>query len=73
MGRISVKTRRRIVLFRTQGHSVKAIRERRQEEGIVISKCSMYKLIKKYAAAGTVGDLPKKMSEDTQRRAFAVY
>ena len=63
MGRISVETRRRIILFRTQGHSVKAIRERLQEEGIVISKCSIYKLIKKYAAAGTVGDLPKKRAK----------
>ena len=60
MARVSVETRRRRVIFRTFRYSVKSIQKRLLEENIVISRWSLCKLLKKYVATGTVGDLPKK-------------
>ena len=59
MGRVSIETRRRIVLLRTQGHSVQSIQERLNEEDVVISRVSIYELLKKYKVTGTVADLPR--------------
>ena len=56
MGRVSIETRRRIVLLRTQGHSVQSIQERLNED--VISRVSIHELLKKYKVTGTVADLP---------------
>ena len=63
MGRVSVETRRRIVLLRTHGYSLQSIQERLDQEDIIISKMGIQKLLRKFEASGTVGDLSKKRSK----------
>ena len=59
MGRISVETRRRVVLLKNSGYTMKEIRERLLEEDISISLVSLFRLLKKYNEHGTIRDLPR--------------
>ena len=60
MGRISLETRRRVVLLRS--YPAAAIQRRLLEEGIKMSRFSIYKLLKKYDSTGTIADRPRQKS-----------
>ena len=60
MPRISVETRRRVIVLKEQGYSMSAIIKRLNEEGIIISWQSLYKLLHKFRTTSQLGDLPKQ-------------
>ena len=55
MPRMSLETRRRVIIFSKSGYKLKEIKAR-LEEGIEVSKTSLCLLIKKYKATGTIAD-----------------
>ena len=60
MPRLSLETRGRVILLGNKGYSVSKIKQRLKEEGLSVSKVSLYKLIKKENLFGTVADLPRR-------------
>ena len=56
MGRISADTRARVVCLWRAGFSVVKIRERLLEEGIMVSRKSLYLLLKKYNEIDSIAD-----------------
>ena len=56
MGRMSADTRARVVCLWRAGFSVVKIRERLLEEGIVVSRKSLYLLLKKYNETDSIAD-----------------
>ena len=56
MGRMSIDTRSRVVFLGQKGYKWKSIHERLVEEGIEVSKTSLYRLIKKFRETGSVRD-----------------
>jgi len=56
MGRMSADTRVRVVCLWRAGFSVVKIRERLLEEGIVVSRKSLYLLLKKYNETNSIAD-----------------
>ena len=60
MPRISVETRRRVIVLKEQGYSMSAIIKRLNEERIIISWQSLYKLLYKFHTTSQLGDLPKR-------------
>lgn len=59
MPRLSRETRSRVVLLKSKGFSVKRIEERLKEDGICVSRRSLFKLFAKHRRTGTVADLPR--------------
>ena len=59
MPRLSQETRSRVVLLGKKGFSVRQIRERLKEDGVVISRRALFKLFAKYRRTGTVADLQR--------------
>ena len=59
MPRLSIETRKRVVILRKKGYSVDNIRTRLAEEQIFVSKMALYALIKKYKKHGSIQNLPK--------------
>ena len=55
-----MESRRRLVLLRNLGYSVKSIKERLLEEKIAISRNGIYKILRKYKLTGQIADHPKK-------------
>ena len=49
-----------MILLGNKGYSVSKIKQRLKEEGLSVSKVSLYKLIKKENLFGTVADLPRR-------------
>jgi len=62
MPRISVETRRRVVLLKEQGYSMSEIIKHLNEEGIIVSWQSLYKLLNKFRTSSRLTDLPKRTS-----------
>ena len=56
MPRLLIETRNRVVHLHERGYSVAPIVERLQEEHTIISRVTLYKLLKKYKERGSVGD-----------------
>ena len=56
MARLCVESRRRVVLLKKQGYSVREIRDRLHEEGIVVSLVTLYKLLHREKETGSVLD-----------------
>ena len=59
MSRITVETRRRVIVLTRLGYSVSSIQRRFNEEGIFVSKKALYKLLQKYRRYGIVKDMSK--------------
>ena len=72
MGRMSIDTRSRVVFLWQKGYKWKSIHERLVEEGIEVSKTSLYRLIKKFRETGSVHDnrtwKPPRKLEDIHLR-----
>lgn len=60
MGRLSVETRSKVILMKQNGYSVTVIQKRLVEEGVQVSKVSLFALIKKFNQTKLIIDLPKK-------------
>jgi len=56
MGRMSMETRRRVIVLRQRGFKLKDIQLRLCDEGIKVSKTSLCLLIKKYNSEGIIAD-----------------
>ena len=59
MPRLQVSTRKRIIILKRQGYSLQDIRQRLEEEGIVVSIRSLQRLCAKFEKTRTIQDLPK--------------
>ena len=69
MPRLSVETRKRIVVLKESGYSVKDILKRLEEEDIFVGRTAVFKLLSKHKKYGCVADLkksrpPKKLSKE---------
>ena len=60
MPRLQVGTRKRIIILRRQGHSIRDIHRRLNEEGTDISVRSLQRLCVKFEKMHTIQDLPRK-------------
>ena len=56
MGRMSMETRRRVIILRHRGYKLKNIQLRLHDEGIEVSKTSLCLFIKKYNNEGIISD-----------------
>ncbi len=72
MGRMSMEVRSRVVVLAEAGMSVGKIQSRLLEEGVKVSRVSLYQLLKKYKTRGVVRDLrwwkPPTIFSDEQYR-----
>ena len=59
MPRISIEARRRILILKNEGYSVRSIQERLLEEQIYTSKTAIYELLRKYSNHHVYTDLPR--------------
>ena len=60
MPRISIEARRRVIALKEEhGYSMSEIVKRLKEEGIVVSRQALYKLLHKFHTKSCLGDLPK--------------
>ena len=59
MPRLSMETRKRVVILRKKGYSVDNIRTRQAEEQIFVSKMALCALMKKYEKHVSIRNLPK--------------
>ncbi len=59
MGRMSMDTRARVVWMWRAGFPISKIRERLGEEGIQVSRKSLYHLVKKYKQTQTIADIKR--------------
>ena len=69
MPRLSVETRKRVVLLKESGYSVKDVLKRLEEEDIPVGRTAVFNLLGKYKKYGSVADLkkarpPKKLSKE---------
>lgn len=62
MSRLDLQARRRIIVLRSQGHSVRDIASRLQE-GVFVSLNALYKLFRKYNSYETYADLATAKSK----------
>ena len=60
MPRMSLDTRKRVILLKEQGFSVSKITKRLQQERIFVSRQALYRLFKKHSDTGCLVDLPKR-------------
>ena len=60
MPRLSIEARRRIVSLHSYRYSIPSIFQRMEQENVVVSKCTVYNLVKKFHLKGVVKDLPKR-------------
>ena len=59
MGRSSLETRSKVIVMKN-GYSVSETQERLLQEGVTVSKVSLYALVKKYDTTQLVDDLKCK-------------
>ena len=59
MGRMSVDTRQRVIVWWQKGVKVKEIHQRLREEGIRVSITSLWLLVGKFRKTGFIKDLPR--------------
>ena len=60
MGRLSLETRSKVIVMRRNGYRVSDIKERLSQEGVSVSKVSLFALLKKFDSTGLVIDLKRK-------------
>ena len=60
MPRMSLDTRKRVILLKDQGFSVSKILARLKQEQISITRQALYNLLKKHCESGCLVDLPKR-------------
>ena len=60
MPRMSLDTRKRVILLKNKGFSVSKILTRLKQEQISITRQTLYNLLKKHSESGCVVDLPKR-------------
>ena len=60
MGRLSLETRSKVIIMRRNGYLVSEIHSRLAEEGVSVSKVSLFALLKKFNSTGLVVDLKRK-------------
>ena len=60
MPRMSLDTRRRVILLKDQGFSVSRIITRLKQEQVLVSRQALYDLFKKHQETGCLADLPKR-------------
>jgi len=60
MPRLSLESRRRVLVLYSQGYSIQRIVDRLLEEGVSVTRQSLYKLIIKYRQYKTYVDLPRR-------------
>ena len=59
MPRLSLEARRRVAVLNSRGYSVTSISKRLEQEGVDISKRSLYYLLQKIRLTGIIHDLPR--------------
>ena len=60
MPRMSLDTRKRVIILKEQGFSVSKIITRLKQEQIFVTRQALYGLFKKHSETGCVVDLPKR-------------
>ena len=60
MARLSMESRMRVITLHSRGYSILQIRQRLQEENIIVSHQAIYSLIKKFQNYRVCSDLPRK-------------
>ena len=60
MPRLSLESRRRVLVLHSQGYSIQSIVDRLLEEDVSVTRQSLYKLIIKYRQYKTYVDLPRR-------------
>ena len=60
MGRMSLETRAKVISMRSRNYSVSKIKKHLKEEGVMISKVSLFALFKKYDATKIIEDMKKE-------------
>ena len=60
MHRMSLDTRKRVIILKEQGFSVSKIITRLQQEQIFVTHQALYSLFKKHNETGCLVDLPKR-------------
>jgi len=69
MPRLSLEARQRVAVLNSRGYSVTSISKRLEQEGVDISKRSLYYLLQKIRLTGIIHDLPRCriLTEDMMR------
>ena len=57
MGWLSLETRNKVIVMKKNGYPVSEIQERLSQEGMIISKVSLYALVKKFETTKLVIDI----------------
>ena len=60
MPRLDLPSRRRTIFLAMQGYSIMDIKKHLEEEGVLVTHQSLYKLLCKYCIHCTYVDLPRK-------------
>ena len=60
MPRLDIATRRRVIVLRQSGYSVREIKKRLNEENISISLQALFNLVKKYSETGKLIDITRR-------------
>ena len=59
MPRLSLQARRRVITLFSKGSSVRSIQKRLEEENIIVSRQTLYRLIRKFRTCAKIVDLPR--------------
>ena len=60
MPRLSLEDRKRVVTLFLKGNSVRSVQKRLEEENIMVSRQTLYRLIRKCRVSNTIVDLPRR-------------
>lgn len=60
MPRLSLQARRRVITLFSKGNSVRSIQKRLEEENIIVSRQTLYRLIRKFRTCAKIVDLPRR-------------
>ena len=60
MGRLNLEMRNKVIVMKKNGYPVSEIQERLSQEGVIISKVSLYALVKKFETTKLVIDIKRK-------------
>ena len=60
MPRLSLDARKRVVTFFEKGMCIKDILKRLEEENVLVTRQTLYRLIRKFETRGMIADLPRR-------------
>ena len=60
MPRLNLETRKRVIVLLRAGFSIREIYDRLQDEGVMVTLRSLYRLQKKFCRFHTISDLPRR-------------